>query len=76
MLWAHLFALAIAYFRVGCRVESHLHCIFGAPLHLAAFMSSAGKPDQVLFDIPTLFLYVSTTMHLITWPTLLTSLKT
>jgi hypothetical protein len=50
MLWAHLFALAIAYFRVGCRVEPHLHCIFGAPLCLTAFMSSAGNPDQVRFD--------------------------
>jgi hypothetical protein len=50
MLWAHLFALAIAYFRVGCRVESHLHCIFGAPLCLTAFMSSAENPDQVRFD--------------------------
>jgi hypothetical protein len=49
MLWAHLFALAIAYFRVGCCVESHLHCIFGAPLCLTAFMSSAGNPDQVRF---------------------------
>jgi hypothetical protein len=50
MLWAYLFALAIAYFRVGCRVESHLHCIFGAPLWLTAFMSSTGNPDQVRFD--------------------------
>ncbi len=50
MLWVHLFALAIAYFRVGCRVESHLHCIFGAPLRLTSFMSSKGNPDQVRFD--------------------------
>jgi hypothetical protein len=50
MLWAHLFALAITYFRVGCHVESHLHRIFDAPLHLTAFMSSVGNPDQVCFD--------------------------
>jgi hypothetical protein len=50
MLWVHLFALAIAYFRVCCRVKSHLHCIFGAPLHLSFFNSSTGNPDQVRFD--------------------------
>jgi hypothetical protein len=49
MLWAHLFALGIAFFRVGCRVELHLHCIFSAPLPLTAFMSSAGNQDQVCF---------------------------
>ncbi len=49
MLWAHLFTLAIAYFRVGCRIELHLHCIFGAPLYLTAFISFAGNPDQVHF---------------------------
>jgi hypothetical protein len=75
MLWAHLFALAIAYFRVGCCVELHLHCIFGAPLCLTAFMSSAGTQTKSA-STPTLFLYVSTTMHPIAWPTPLTSLKT
>jgi hypothetical protein len=50
MLWVHLFALEIANFRVCCRVELHLHRIFGAPLCLTAFMSSAGNPDQVRFD--------------------------
>jgi hypothetical protein len=50
LLWAHLFALAIAYFRVGYHVESHLCCIFGAPLRLTSFMSSVGNPDQVRFD--------------------------
>ena len=45
MLWAHLFALAFAYFRVGCSVESHLRCIFGAPLRLTSFMSSTGNPE-------------------------------
>ncbi len=58
MLWAHLFALAIAYFRVGYRVESHLHCIFGAPLRLTAFMSSAGNPDQVRFDSDSFLVHV------------------
>jgi hypothetical protein len=50
MLWAHLSPLAIAYFRVGCCVELNLHRIFSTPLHLTAFMSSAGNPDQVCFD--------------------------
>ncbi len=58
MLWAHLFALAIAYFRVGCHVESHLRCIFGAPLRLTSFMSSTGNPDQVRFDFDSFLVRV------------------
>jgi hypothetical protein len=59
MLWPHLFALAIAYFRVGCHVESHLHCIFGAPLRLTAFISSAGNPDQVRFHSDLFLVHVN-----------------
>jgi hypothetical protein len=50
MLRAHLSAMAITSFRVGCCVESHLHRIFNVPLHLTALLSSSGDPGQVRFD--------------------------
>jgi hypothetical protein len=50
MLRAHLFAMAITSFRVGCCVESHLHCIFNVPLPLTALLSSSGDPGQVCFN--------------------------
>jgi hypothetical protein len=49
-LRAHLFAMAITSFRVGCCVESHLHRIFNVPLHLPALLSSSGDPGQVRFN--------------------------
>jgi hypothetical protein len=49
-LRAHLFAVAITSFRVGCCVELHLHCIFDLPLRLTALLSSSGDPGQVRFD--------------------------
>jgi hypothetical protein len=49
-LRAHLFAMAITSFRVGCCIESHLHRIFNVLLHLTALLSSSGDPDQVRFD--------------------------
>jgi hypothetical protein len=49
-LRAHLFAMAITSFRVGCCIESHLHRIFDLPLCLTALLSSSGDPGQVHFD--------------------------
>jgi hypothetical protein len=43
-LRAHLFAMAITSFRVGCCVESHLHRFFDVPLCLTALLSSSGDP--------------------------------
>jgi hypothetical protein len=50
MLRAHLFAMAITSFRVGCCIELHLHHIFDVPLHLTALLSFSGDPGQVRFD--------------------------
>jgi hypothetical protein len=50
MLRAHLFAMAITSFRVGCCVESHLHRIFDVPLRLTALLSFSGDPGKVRFD--------------------------
>ncbi len=49
-LRAHLFAMAITSFRVGCCAKLHLHHIFDVPLCLTALLSSSGDPGQVRFD--------------------------
>jgi hypothetical protein len=49
-LRAHLFAMAITSFKVGCCVESQLHQIFDVPLCLTALLSSSGDPGQVRFN--------------------------